>query len=49
VGDRVRLSKERLKRYPLFSVDFLDWLFRQIPEDQTPIYTAHFRMVKPGG
>ena len=49
VGDRVPLRKDRLRRYPLFSVEFLDWLFTQIPEDQTPIYTAHVRMVKPGG
>lgn len=47
VGDRVPLRKERLQRYPLFSVEFLDWLFTQIPEGQTPIYTAHFRMVRP--
>jgi hypothetical protein len=47
VGDRGPLSKDRLKRYPLFSIEFLDWLFTKIPEDRTPIYTAHFRMVKP--
>ncbi len=43
------LRKDRLRRYPLFSVEFLDWLFTQIPEEQTPIYTTHFRMEKPPG
>jgi len=47
VGPRVPLGKDRLLRYPLFSVEFLDWLFTQIPEDRVPVYTAHFRMVKP--
>ena len=47
VGDRVPLGKDRLRRYPLFSIEFLDWLFAQIPEDRVPIYTAHFCMVKP--
>lgn len=48
MGQRLPLGKDRLLRYPLFSVEFLDWLFTQIPEDRVPIYTAHFRMVKPG-
>ncbi|HET9001944.1 MAG TPA: hypothetical protein VFP86_20055 [bacterium] len=47
MGDRFPLGRDRLQRYPLFSVEFLDWLFTQIPEEQIPIYTAHFRMVKP--
>jgi len=47
VGDRLPLRRDRLRRYPLFSVEFLDWLFSQIPEDRVPIYTAHFRMVRP--
>jgi hypothetical protein len=36
------VSKERLKLYPLFSVEFLDWLFAQFPEQELPVYLAHF-------
>jgi hypothetical protein len=41
------VSKERLKLYPLFTVEFLDWLFEQFPEHEFPIYLAHFRFTKP--
>jgi len=41
------VSKERLKLYPLFSVEFLDWLFEQFPGHELPIYLAHFRFIKP--
>jgi hypothetical protein len=40
------VSKERLKLYPLFSVEFLDWLFAQFPEQELPVYLAHFRFTK---
>lgn len=41
------MSKERLQLYPLFSIEFLDWLFEQFPERELPIYLAHFRFIKP--
>ncbi|MBI4280069.1 MAG: hypothetical protein HY660_16580 [Armatimonadetes bacterium] len=47
IGPRQALDKERLKLYPLFTVEFLDWLFNHLGEDCTPISTVHFSMVKP--
>lgn len=42
------MIKERLKLYPLFTIEFLDWLFDQFPAQEMPIYLAHFRFTKPG-
>lgn len=47
IGERVPLTKERLRLYPLFSEEFLEWLFQRIDPSCSPIYTAHFRMEKP--
>lgn len=47
VLDRRPLGKEQLKLYPLFTVEFLDWIFDQFPEGRNPIYVAHFWMEKP--
>ena len=41
------LSKERLRLYPLFSEEFLNWLFQKLDPSCSPIYTTHFRMEKP--
>lgn len=41
------MTKERLRLYPLFSEEFLTWLFQRIDSSCNPIYTAHFRMEKP--
>lgn len=41
------MTKERLRLYPLFSEEFLTWLFRRIDPSCNPIYTAHFQMEKP--
>ena len=48
VGERVPMTKERLRLYPLFTEEFLEWLFQRIDPACSPIYTAHFRMRKPG-
>ncbi len=45
LGERVTLDKERLKLYPLFTEEFLDWLFEQFG-GQSPIYTVHLRGLK---
>lgn len=47
IGERVPLTKERLRLYPLFSEAFLEWLFERIDPSCSPIYTAHFWMEKP--
>lgn len=47
VSERVPMTKERLRLYPLFSDQFLEWLFQRIDPSCSPIYTAHFRMRKP--
>ena len=47
VGERVTLTKERLRLYPLFSEEFLDWLFQRLDPSCSPIYTTHFWMEKP--
>ncbi|MHB8733540.1 MAG: hypothetical protein ACYDAB_17410 [bacterium] len=47
VGERVPLTRERLRLYPLFSEEFLEWLFQRIDPSCSPIYTAHFWMEKP--
>lgn len=47
LGERTTLTKERLRLYPLFSEQFLTWLFERIDPACTPIYTTHFRMEKP--
>lgn len=41
------VTKERLALYPLFDVQFLDWLYAQFPAETLPIYLAHFRFTKP--
>jgi len=41
------VTKDQLKLYPLFTLEFLDWLFDQFPEQEMPIYLAHFRFIKP--
>ncbi len=46
LGERVTLNKARLKLYPLFTEQFLDWLFEQFG-GQSPIYTVHLRGIKP--
>jgi hypothetical protein len=28
-------------------VEFLDWLFALFPEQELPVYLAHFRFTKP--
>jgi hypothetical protein len=45
VGDRVTLDKDRLRLYPLFTEQFLDWLFDQFG-GASPIYTVHLRGVR---
>ncbi len=46
LGERVPLHKERLHLYPLFTEEFLNWLFEQFG-GHTPIYTVHLRGLKP--
>lgn len=46
LGDQVPLDKDRLKLYPLFTEQFLDWLFETFG-GQSPIYTVHLRGLKP--
>ncbi len=46
LGEQIPLSKERLRLYPLFTEEFLDWLFEKF-DGQTPIYTVHLRGIKP--
>jgi hypothetical protein len=41
------MTKERLRLYPLFTEEFLEWLFQRIDPACSPIYTAHFQMQKP--
>jgi hypothetical protein len=41
------VTKERLALYPLFDVQFLDWLYAQFPAETLPVYLAHFRFTKP--
>ena len=48
LGERVSLDKERLKLYPLFTEQFLDWLFEQF-SGESPIHTVHLRGLKPMG
>ncbi len=45
LGEQIPLGKERLRLYPLFTEEFLDWLFEKF-DGQTPIYTVHFRGIK---
>ncbi len=47
LGEKVTLTKGRLCLYPLFSEEFLEWLFQRIDPSCSPIYTTHFRMEKP--
>jgi hypothetical protein len=46
LGNPVSLDKSRLKLYPLFTEEFLNWLFEKFG-GQSPIYTIHLRGVKP--
>ncbi len=46
LGERASLDKERLRLYPLFTEQFLDWLFGQFG-GELPIYTVHLRGTKP--
>ncbi len=46
LGERVPLDKRRLILYPLFTEQFLDWLFQQFG-GESPIYTVHLRGMKP--
>jgi hypothetical protein len=46
LGERVPLDKARLGLYPLFTEQFLQWLFEQFG-GQSPIYTVHLRGIKP--
>ncbi len=46
MGERVPLDKARLQIYPLFTEEFLDWLFEQFG-GASPIYTVHLRGIKP--
>lgn len=46
LGEPVSLDKQRLKLYPLFTEQFLDWLFAQFG-GESPIYTVHLRGTKP--
>ncbi len=46
LGDRVTLDMRRLRLYPLFTEEFLVWLFNQFG-GESPIYTVHLRGVKP--
>lgn len=41
------VTREQLALYPLFDVQFLDWLYAQFPAQTLPIYLAHFRFTKP--
>lgn len=45
VSGRVPLDKQRLKLYPLFTEQFLDWLFDQFA-GESPIYTVHLRGIR---
>lgn len=46
LGEQITLDKARLTLYPLFTEQFLDWLFEQFG-GQSPIYTVHLRGMKP--
>ena len=46
LGGQTTLDKRRLQLYPLFTVEFLDWLFDQFG-GESPIYTVHLRGIKP--
>jgi len=46
LGGRIPLDKVRLGLYPLFTEQFLDWLFEQFG-GQSPVYTVHLRGIKP--
>ncbi|MGQ0550429.1 MAG: hypothetical protein ACT4PY_12270 [Armatimonadota bacterium] len=46
LGERVPLDKARLRLYPLFTEEFLDWLFERVGS-ASPIYTVHLRGIKP--
>ncbi len=46
LGERVMLDKARLRLYPLFTEEFLDWLFAQFG-GESPIYTVHLRGIRP--
>jgi len=46
LGERIPLDKARLRLYPLFTEQFLDWLFEQF-RGQSPIHTVHLRGIKP--
>jgi hypothetical protein len=41
------VTKHQLALYPLFDLQFLDWLYAQFPTETLPIYLAHFRFDKP--
>ncbi len=45
LGEWVPLGKKRLMLYPLFTEQFLDWLFEQFG-GESPIYTVHLRGMK---
>ena len=46
LGERDQLDRARLGLYPLFTEQFLDWLFEQFG-GQSPVYTVHLRGIKP--
>jgi|RifCSP13_1_1023834.scaffolds.fasta_scaffold159332_2 hypothetical protein len=46
LGERDPLDRARLGLYPLFTEQFLDWLFAQFG-GQSPVYTVHLRGIKP--
>jgi len=46
LGEQTTLDKRRLRLYPLFTEEFLDWLFDQFG-GESPIYTVHLRGMKP--
>jgi hypothetical protein len=46
--DRGELDIERLRYYPLFTTDFLDWMEGVMERaGAPPIYRLHFRARKP--
>lgn len=46
LGHQTTMDKRRLRLYPLFTEEFLDWLFDQFG-GESPIYTVHLRGMKP--
>lgn len=48
--DRGELDIERLRYYPLFTTDFLNWIGALMERaDTPPIYRLHFRAWKASG